>query len=241
MDWIGLLAVIDGKQPLCWLAATVITIKENMDSDPKLTQHDENAAILAHRSLVMNRRVRRLSSLIAEIIPMGASTLLDVGAGSGEMALAVSRFRPELAVSGVDVFVRPKTFIPVAEYDGTRLPFDDDSIDVVMTVDVLHHCDDPVAVLRECARVASKWVVIKDHVCDSAYDRVMLRFMDWVGNRAHGVVLPYNYLSSSGWDAAFEQAGLRSVQHSRKLAIYPMPFDLVFGGTLHCLHLLEKR
>ena len=57
-----------------------------------------------------------------------------------------------------------------------------------MIVDVLHHCNDPVSVLKECARVSKRWVLIKDHVSDSVYDEKILKFMDWVGNRAHGVV-----------------------------------------------------
>ena len=44
--------------------------------------------------------------------------MLDVGAGTGEMAQAVNSFRPDLNVSGVDVYIRPKTFIPIVKYDG---------------------------------------------------------------------------------------------------------------------------
>ena len=64
--------------------------------------------------------------------------------------------------------------------------------------------------------------------------------MDWVGNSAHGVVLPYNYLSSSDWASAFDKAGLKSMHNANQLNLYPMPFDMVFGGSLHCLHLLSK-
>jgi hypothetical protein len=65
--------------------------------------------------------------------------------------------------------------------------------------------------------------------------------MDWVGNRAHGVILPYNYLSSADWNSAFDQAGLKSMTNIKQLNLYPMPFDIIFGGSLHCLHLLRKN
>jgi len=120
------------------------------------------------------------------------------------------------------------------------LSFDDCSFDAVMTIDVLHHCNDPVSVLKECARVSKRWVLIKDHVSDSVYDEKILKFMDWVGNRAHGVVLPYNYLSTSEWNSAFDKVGLKSVRKINQLNLYPMPFDMIFGGSLHCLHLLKK-
>jgi SAM-dependent methyltransferase len=201
---------------------------------------NENIAVLTHRKIVMGRRVRQISRHMAQLIPAGTSSVLDVGAGTGEMAQAINNFRPELKISGVDVYVRPRTFVPVVKYDGNRLPFDDNSVDAVITVDVLHHCDDPTAVLKECARVSRKWVLIKDHVSDSSIDHALLRFMDWVGNRAHGVVLPYNYLSSKEWEAAFSAAGLRPAAQVDRIDLYPMPFELLFGGSLHCIHLLEK-
>ena len=200
----------------------------------------ENIAVKAHRKIVMGRRVRQISSHISELMPKEVISVLDVGAGTGEMAQAISSFRPDLVFSGVDVYIRPKTFIPVVKYDGDRLPFDDDSFDAVITVDVLHHCNDPVAVLKECARVSKRFVIIKDHVSDSVYDEKILAFMDWVGNSAHGVVLPYNYLSTSDWASAFNKAGLKTMQNANQLNLYPMPFDKVFGGSLHCLHLLSK-
>ena len=126
------------------------------------------------------------------------------------------------------------------KYDGNRLPFDDDSFDAVITIDVLHHCDDPFAVLKECARVSKRFVIIKDHVSDNSYDEKVLQFMDWVGNSAHGVSLPYNYLSSSDWKLAFAGARLKVVNNINQLNLYPMPFGYIFGGSLHCLYLLKK-
>lgn len=121
---------------------------------------------------------------------------------------------------GVDTYIRPRTFIPITEYDGNRLPFDDAFFDAVIIVDVLHHCNDPNIAIQECARVSKRWVIIKDHIANSTYDRKILKFMDWVGNRAHGVVLPYNYLSSSEWDTAFDNAGLTRVRKIKQLSLY---------------------
>jgi len=200
----------------------------------------ENTAVKAHRALVMGRRVSKISQHIAALIPKSVSTILDVGAGTGEMAIAIKSKRPELEISGVDVFVRPKTFVPISKYDGKILPFADNSFDLVVVVDVLHHCDDPVAVLQECARVAKRYVLIKDHNSNSLFDEQVLRFMDWVGNRAHKVALPYDYLSTENWLSAFKKLRLKMVGETNNLHIYPMPFDLIFGGDLHCLFLLEK-
>ena len=200
----------------------------------------ENLAVKVHRKVVMGRRVQQISKNISNLIPEGSLSVLDVGAGTGEMAQSIQSFKPELSFTGVDVCIRPKTFIPVVKYDGNILPFDDNSFDMVIIVDVLHHCKDPVSVLKECARVSKQHVIIKDHVSDSTFDSRVLAFMDWFGNRAHGVVLPYNYLSSLEWSSAFTKAGLISEKQITDLSLYPMPLDLIFGSSLHCIHLLVK-
>jgi ubiquinone/menaquinone biosynthesis C-methylase UbiE len=200
----------------------------------------ENLAVRAHGNLIMGRRIRQISRSISNLIPQNVVSVLDVGAGTGEMAQAINRLRPNLEIFGADVYIRPKTAIPVLKYDGNKLPFEDASFDAAIMVDVLHHCKDPVSVLKECARITKKWVVIKDHIADSTYDRKKLMFMDWVGNRAHGVVLHYNYLSSSEWNTAFNKTKLKIVTKKDVLNLYPMPFDIVFGRALHCLYLLMK-
>ena len=200
----------------------------------------ENMGVLIHRAFVMDRRVSKIASHMAELIPEDVISLLDVGAGTGEIAQAICKMRPELIISGVDIKTRPKTFIPVVDYDGNQLPFDDNAFDAVMIIDVLHHCNDPIAMLKEFSRVSKKWVLIKDHISETPLDRVILKFMDWIGNTAHGVVLPYNYLSSSQWASAFNQTGLQDMRKLNRLDLYPIPFDFIFGGSLHCLHLLSK-
>lgn len=201
----------------------------------------ENIGVLIHRLLIMNRRVNKIASHLTEFIPKNIISILDVGAGSGEVAKAICQLRPELIISGVDVKIREKTFIPITKYDGSRLPFEDNTFDLIIAVDVLHHCVDPVAMFKECVRVSKKWVIIKDHICETRLDWILLRLMDWIGNSSHGVVLPYNYLSSSEWESLFNQTGLKIIRNRRHLALYPVPFDLIFGSSLHCLFLLKKE
>ncbi|MGC9504901.1 class I SAM-dependent methyltransferase [Baaleninema sp.] len=187
-----------------------------------------------HHSLVMNRRVRVLANHLATLLPKNQPlTGLDVGCGSGEIAVAVNALRPNAKLEGVDVLVRPKTAIPVRQFDGKTLPYPDNSFDFVMVVDVLHHTHDPKAVLAECTRVAKQAVLIKDHCCNSWFDEIRLRFMDWVGNRSYGVALPYHYLSSRGWNAIFGEIGWFPKVMQRRLNLYPVPFRYLFDRNLH--------
>ena len=88
--------------------------------------------------------------------------------------------------------------------------------------------------------MSRKGVLIKDHLCEDAFDRATLKFMDWVGNRPRGVVLPCSYLSSGQWRDLFRSLALTvSLRHER-LKLYPGPANLVFGRGLHFIALVEK-
>ena len=187
-----------------------------------------------HARAVFNRRVRVLSQAIAATVPSGGR-VLDLGCGDGSIAAAVMAQRPDLAFEGVDVLVRPHTHIPVTPYDGATLPFADDSFDFVTVIDVLHHTDDPGAVLAEAARVARTAVILKDHLREGILAGPTLRFMDWVGNRGHDVRLPYNYLDATEWRSAYARAGLHPEQVVDRLALYPQPFSAAFDRRLHFL------
>ncbi len=190
-----------------------------------------------HGKAVLSRRVRVLAARLAPLLPVGRR-VLDVGCGDGSIASALHARRPDLELQGYDVLVRPEALIPVKPFDGTHLTVPDDAADAVLLLDVLHHADDPVALLRECGRVAPV-VLVKDHFAESALDRWILRFMDWVGNAPHGVVLRYHYFSRASWNLAVSAAGLRETERGDVPALYPFPFSLVFGGRLHFVARLQ--
>ena len=145
-----------------------------------------------HSTHILSRRVKTLARHLAVLAPRDAA-ILDVGCGDGQVAKLLLDERADLKLSGVDILVRERTVIPVVAFDGTTLPFGDSSQDAVMFVDVLHHTDDPLVLLREATRVSRRWILIKDHHREGLGARVTLRFMDWIGNARYGVALPYNY------------------------------------------------
>ena len=185
-----------------------------------------------HGNYVFGRRVQVLTRELADQLPRDAR-VLDVGCGDGTIAKLLLEARPDIQIEGIDVLVRPDTKVPVKEFDGKHIPHPDKSFDVVMFVDVLHHTEDPNVLLAEARRVARKAVVLKDHCKDGLLANTTLRFMDWVGNARHGVVLPYLYWPEAEWRAAFEKHGLTPQAWRPSLHLYTWPFSMVFDRKLH--------
>jgi SAM-dependent methyltransferase len=189
-----------------------------------------------HKGFVFDRRARVLACQMAEMLPSGS--VLDVGCGDGTIDVLIGDARPDLEISGVDVLVRPSARIKVQPFDGRQLPFNDNSFNTVMFVDVLHHTDDATILLDEARRVAQKCVILKDHTMDGLLAYQALRFMDWVGNAHHGVALPYNYWPERRWHEAFSEVGLKLTRWETRIPLYPFPASLIFGRGLHFIALL---
>lgn len=186
-----------------------------------------------HAGLIHPSRVRVLAGHIAPWLPRGGR-VVDVGCGDGALAEAITHLRPDLQITGLDVLVRPAARIPVTAFDGRTIPQGDACFDTALLVDVLHHTETPEALLREARRVA-RAVVVKDHTLTGWLAAPTLRVMDWVGNAAHGVALPYNYRTEAQWRAMFAALGLRTEAWLSELRLYPWPADCLFGRGLHFL------
>ncbi len=193
-----------------------------------------------HARHVFGRRIRVLAGHFANLAPQNAS-VLDVGCGDGQLDKVLLAQRPDLCLEGIDVLVRPDTAIPVRPFDGDTIPNADKSVDVVMFVDVLHHTEDPMILLKEAARVARHAVLIKDHTRDGLFASGTLRFMDHIGNARHGVVLPYNYWPKARWHAAFGTIDLAIDRWISKLGLYPWPASAIFERELHFITQLKPR
>ena len=91
------------------------------------------------------------------------ATVVDIGCGTGELALAISRKLREARIVGVDSSdsmilwaARHETTDGRIRFilgDGARLPLPDESVDLVISTLSLHHWTDPAGVLAEIDRV----------------------------------------------------------------------------------------
>jgi len=207
-----------------------------MHSGPRPDRFEATMKLIdrIHEKQVFVRRTRVLAARIAAELPPDVE-ILDVGCGDGSLAAQILRLRPDVRIRGIDTLVRAAPHVPVEPFDGRHIPYPDDSFDLVLFVDVLHHTEDPMALLHEAERVGRRWIVIKDHLQQGWLAFSTLWLMDWVGNARHGVALPFLYWTPAEWDRAFRELRLTTETRAEQLGIYPWPFSAVFDRSLHFL------
>ncbi len=159
--------------------------------------------------------------------------VLDVGCGSGALGAALQAGVPGLTVEGVEKHPRGGEAIKVHPYAGGAMPFRDRSYDAVILADVLHHERNPTRLLQECGRVASRLVIVKDHLKHGWLSDLRIRLMDWAANQPYGVECLYVYWTEAEWRSMFAAAQLDLLSFHTPVSLYHPVFDWIFGGDIH--------
>jgi SAM-dependent methyltransferase len=185
----------------------------------------------------------RLRELVRTILPhlRAEDRILDVGCGNGTLGKALMDGAPgKFVAEGLERAVRGGEPIKVHAYDGVKIPFADNAYDIVIVADVLHHEPDPDRLMRECARVAKRAVIVKDHQVAGLLAQQRISFMDWAANAPYSIPCLYRYNSPSQWDQFPAKFGLKVGHEVRSMNVYPPIVNTIFGGRLHYLGVLVK-
>lgn len=142
------------------------------------------------------------NGFIETVVNLSPATgkFLEVGTGTGRIAIGVAKYNPDIQMEGVDLSENMLTVAmdnaaeeKVAERikfsisDAKRLPFDDHSFDCVFCHNMLHHIPDPLAVTQEMNRVVKHRGAI--------IGRDLIRVPDFlIFFHVHILGLPYNKL-----------------------------------------------
>ncbi len=131
--------------------------------------------------------------------------VLDVGAGRCYIAKELhDKYNAD--VTGIDIDDLNETGMKLIVYDGKRIPFGNSRFGTVLLVYVLHHCEYPEKVLKECIRVCKnggRIIIFEDFgfILVSA-------FLDILANRMHNVDTPLNFKSHDEWKRVFNSLDL---------------------------------
>jgi ubiquinone/menaquinone biosynthesis C-methylase UbiE len=192
---------------------------------------------------VYRRRLSILSELLLTHL-RDKDRVLDVGCGSGQLGAELQKQSAKrmmkIDVCGLERFPRGCEPIAVTEYDGSRFPFPNVTFDMVIVADVLHHEEQPDALIRECVRVSKRLVVIKDHQLSGPLAKVRVSFIDWAANAPYGVECLYRYNTPAQWSAFLHKAELTPMGIYSSINLYPFGLNLVFGRRLQYLAVCRR-
>lgn len=192
---------------------------------------------------VYNHRLRVLLDAIIPHLKEG-DEVVDIGCGNGTLAAAIAadpRTPPNVRVRGLERYPRGGEPIEVIPYDGARMPLDDRSVDVVIVADVLHHEPNPDHLADECARVAKRLLIVKDHQVKGPLAQQRISLLDWAANAPYGVPCLYRYLTPDEWVGFYERLNMTPTEVKDGMKIYPLPFEPFLGGSLHYMAFLTHR
>jgi SAM-dependent methyltransferase len=118
---------------------------------------------ISYGSEATERMLAELETVLGEPLP-GGGTVLDVGSGTGHVAVKLAKSGRFRRVVATDISARmlecarrnaaaEGCTVETVETDMVRLPFEDASVDLVVGCAILHHLPDPVAFMPEVLRV----------------------------------------------------------------------------------------
>lgn len=181
----------------------------------------DKALVASHQKLSHSHRIGVLVALLGQRIRgLGLPApirVLDVGCGDMTLAKGLMAQGDDIDIICVDIHPPPADlpgrdafWARYQPFDGRSLPFGEQSFDVVIFSDVLHHVPHASLqpLLASAARVG-RFVVIKDHFEYGWFSRQVLRAMDFVGNYGYGISVPERYFSEDTFSQVIGGAGLR--------------------------------
>ncbi len=186
-------------------------------------------------SYALRNRSEKIFAQIEPFIDPG-STVLDLGCGKGTVGKLIAD-RKGCHVALGDVIDYNDTELPFFKFDGRNMLFADNELDHVLLLTVLHHCDNPIQLMKEALRMANKNVIVIESVHFNRLHMELNKFVDWFVN--HVLVnpdmnLPFNFLTPTTWVLLFEKLGGKVV-HMEHLGI-----DHPIVPEWHTLYVVEK-
>ena len=186
-------------------------------------------------------RGRILSRLdqVKRMVKIPPESILDIGAGDGQIvtALGMSFGLPKEKIFATEVAdytgVAAATWLKY-EPNGS-IPLKENSVDLATIFMVLHHTENPAAIVDEAFRVLKTGgtLIVRETDAVTLKDKLFNRTMDTmfyeVFSDVPGVPLPHNYKSRSQWRTLFKERGFEvasEIQNEQANPFTPVFFVL---------------
>ncbi len=145
--------------------------------------------------------------------------ILDVGSGNGLVAHTLRKAGYDVTPLDVADLSYEESVKPVV-YDGQKMPFEDATFDVALLLTVLHHIDEPDAVLRETCRVAKRVIIIED-IYENKFQKKLTFAMDSLVNWGYAAC-PHTNKDDIEWRNTFQEMkmNLKDVAYRKVLFLF---------------------
>ena len=147
------------------------------------------------------------------------TTILEIGSGNGALGLLLKQSGHSvtaLDIANKSVFDQLQPIV----YDGGNFPFKDQSYEVAQLITMLHHCPDPIHLIKEAKRVAKRLIIMED-IYENRFQKYLTFAADSVNNwefAGH----PHTNKTDKEWQEVFDTLDLEIV------SVVYHPFLLLF-------------
>jgi len=167
-----------------------------------------------------------------KFIPLN-SQILDLGCGSGIVGKEFEKFFNS-EVLGIDIIDNRVIPMPFLKFNGNDLSFlKDNSFDAVLVNFVLHHCQNPIELLKESKRVSKDVIVIHENLPEGLLSKLFC-FL-------HGISFAFFFQKNSNRGKFFKDKEWKKIFEDLKLEVaYSKKVSSWFNPLKEQLYVLKK-
>jgi len=184
-----------------------------------------------HKRFSRSKRIEVLSEGLTRYVKNAVGNrkgvrCLDVGCGDLGISKRIRDGVPGTIWQCLDIYDLPdhlaedKYWKHYKKFNGRDFPLEDESVDIVLFSDMLHHANENIPYLMKEAYRVGQTIIIKDVFEYSLYSRFMLMVMDIVGNWGYGVPLPKKYFTNESFETLCQISGFRIIEMEIGVQIY---------------------
>lgn len=155
------------------------------------------ATVIPWSPRVLAKRLESQADILGGQIGSG-DTVLDVGCETGHLCRYLAD-KYSATATGIDVHDARSIPIDFSVFDGKSIPFADNAFDHVVLSFVLHHCNDPMTLIKECRRVARRSVIAFEDLPETRVEKSLTKIHIGLFKAAYRLESAGDYRTALQW------------------------------------------